>query len=55
MTIPNLIIIALDVLSFCYAIPYANWEYKQKNVASTIIIYIIALATAVTTISHFFY
>lgn len=55
MNITNLIILAFDTLSICYAIPYANWEYKQKNIASTIIIYIIALATVVTTIIHFFY
>lgn len=54
MYFTNIIIVAFNLFSFCYAIPYANWEYKQKNVAGAIIIYIIALATLALTTIHFF-
>lgn len=55
MNITNIIIFTLNIFSFCYAIPYANWEYKQKNIAGTIIIYLIVLATLTLTIIHFIF
>ncbi len=52
--IATLIILVLSIFSIAYAIPYANWEYKQKNKAGAIMIYIITLATATTSIIQFF-
>lgn len=50
----SIIILVLGALSSAYAIPYANYEYKQKNKAGAIMIYIIALATFTTSIIQFF-
>lgn len=50
----SIIILVLGTLSSAYAIPYANYEYKQKNKTSAIMIYIIALATFTTSIIQFF-
>lgn len=49
----SLIILILTTLSVVYAIPYANYEFKQKNIAGAIMIYIIALATQATSIIQF--
>lgn len=50
----SVIIFILGSLSTAYAIPYANWEFKQKNKAGAIMIYIIALATIITSIIQLF-
>ena len=49
----SFLILILSILSIGYAIPYANWEFKQKNKASAIMIYVIALATLTTSIIKF--
>lgn len=49
-----IIILVLGIISVLYAIPYANWEFKQKNKAGAIMIYIIALATLTTSIIQLF-
>lgn len=46
----TLIILILTILSVAYAIPYANYEFKQKNKAGAIMIYIIATACIFTSI-----
>ena len=50
----SLIILILGSISVAYAIPYANYEFKQKNKAGAIMIYTIALATLTTSIIQFF-
>lgn len=40
----DFVITILGILSAIYAISYANFEFQNKNKASAIIIYIIALA-----------
>ena len=46
----SLIILVLTIFSVTYAIPYANYEFKQKNKAGAIMIYIIATACMITSI-----
>lgn len=50
----SVIILVLGTLSVAYAIPYANFEFKQKNKAGAIMIYIIALACMATSIIQLF-
>ena len=50
----SILILILGTLSTGYAIPYATWEYKQKNKAGAIMIYIIALASLITSVIQFF-
>lgn len=50
----QIIILALGILSALYAIPYANYEFKQKNKAGAIMIYIIATACIISSTVRFF-
>lgn len=49
----SMIILILGFLSAIYAIPYANYEFKNKNKAGAIMIYIIASASISTSIIQF--
>lgn len=46
----SFIIFILSALSVAYAIPYANYEFRQKNKAGAIMIYIIATACIITSV-----
>ena len=50
----NFFILILGILSALYAIPYANYEFSQKNKKSAIIIYIIALLATFLSVLQFF-
>lgn len=50
----SIIILILGILSSAYAIPYANYEFKQKNKAGAIMIYMIALASMTSSIIQLF-
>lgn len=50
----NIIIIILCILSICYALPYANWEYKQKNKIGAVMIYMTALTLLILITINFF-
>lgn len=43
MNIFDFIVIILSVISGIYALPYGNYEFKNKNKTSAIIIYMTAL------------
>ena len=49
----NTIFLIIGGLSIVYSLPYANYEFKQKNKAGAIMIYIIALAALTTSVIQF--
>ena len=50
----SLIVVVLTILATAYAVPYANYEFKQKNKAGAIMIYLIATACVFTSITQLF-
>lgn len=50
----DLLVSILGILSGFYALPYANWEFSQRNKTSAIMIYIIALASVFLSVFQYF-
>lgn len=50
----DFLVVALGIIAGMYAIPYANWEFLQKNKLSAIIIYIIALSGVLLSVFQYF-
>lgn len=50
----NFFITIVSILTSLYAIPYANWEYKNSNKPGGILIYIFIILSFSTSIYNLF-
>ncbi|MBR4110446.1 MAG: hypothetical protein IKK43_01995 [Clostridia bacterium] len=50
----NFFITITSILTALYAIPYANWEFKNSNKPGSILIYIFVLLSFSTSIYNLF-
>lgn len=51
----TMLITILSIISGLYALPYGNWEFKNRNILSGIIIYITGITGVFLGVLQYFY
>lgn len=51
----NILIFILGAVSFAYALPYANWENKEKNKSGSIAIWLVAILSLTLSVLQIFF